>query len=153
MAVVSSVDEHLPLLLAGRIEILRDFFEDGAVETFGDDAAVEIFDIEIQLVAEDFAVQQLAGDGIVKQDGVAGAVVDAFDALSGFDHVGRVVIDEVACDDGFTIGVFEHGLAENLCGLERRRGGETDFHGVEIIDDGAVFALVIALIAVEQIVA
>ena len=62
------------------------------------------------------------------------------------------MVDEVAVDDGFAVGVGEDGRAEDLRRVERGGGGEGDLHGVEVVDDAPVFAEVVALVAVEELV-
>ena len=150
--VVLGEDEHFPLLALGRVEVFRDFPEDGAVEALGDDGAVEVAEVEVQLVGEGGAVFNLAGLGVEQDGGVALFVVDAVFAELGRDVDGGVVIDEVAVDDGFAVGVGEDGRAEDLRRVERGGRGEGDLHGVEVVDDAPVFAEVVALVAVEELV-
>lgn len=57
------------------------------------------------------------------------------------------MVDKVAVNDSLTIAVFENWLAENFRGVERGRGSQRDFHGVEIFDNIAIFALIVTLVA------
>ena len=60
----------------------------------------------------------------------------------------RLVINQPTVDDRLSIGIGVDGMTENFDGLRRRCGGKTNFNSIKIIDDPAVFAQVIALIAV-----
>src|SRR5262249_43823853 len=54
------------------------------------------------------------------------------------DLDGRLVIYEVTIDDGFPIAVRENRCAEDLGRVEGWRGGEADFHRIEVVEHAPV---------------
>jgi len=63
--------------------------------------------------------------------------------------VRRVIIHQKAVDDRLTVGIAEHGRAENLRSLKRGRSRQRNFDRLKIVDDLTVFTLIVALVAVE----
>ncbi len=53
------------------------------------------------------------------------------------------MVDQIAVNHGLSIGVAIDRRAEDLGGMQGRRGGEGDFRGIEIVEDAAVFGEVI----------
>lgn len=147
--VVHGVDERFAAGCVFGVDVAGDLFKDCAVEVLVDNSPVEVLDLEIKLVVQEFGIVYLAGDGIEGDDLVAAFVVDAAVAELGAELVRGVVVHKVAVDDSFAVHVGEHGRAEDFCGLECGRSREGNLDRVEVFDDFAVLALVVALVAVE----
>lgn len=152
MAVVDGVDEGLAGGGILGVDVPDDLPQDLPVEIFVDHGLVEIVHIKIQLVFQLGAVDDLAGDRIIQGHGVPGLVVDALFTELCAELVRGLVIHQKTVDHRFTVGVVEDRLAEYLCGLERRGGCQRYLDRPEIVDDLAVFALVVALVAVELLI-
>ena len=66
------------------------------------------------------------------------------------DDIGRIVINEPTVNNSFAVAVCKHGFAENLCGVKRRRSGQSDLYRIEILDNLLIFAHVIFLVIIED---
>ena len=73
--------------------------------------------------------------------------VDAVLGQLGPDADWRLVVDEEPVHHRLPIGIAEHGLAEYLDGVQRRRGGQTDLGRIEIVQHATVFGDVVVLVA------
>ena len=63
----------------------------------------------------------------------------------GLDADRRLVVDEPAIDHGFAIGIGEDRIAEDLHGMQGRRGGEADLDRIEVLQHAAIFRDVVVL--------
>ena len=147
--VVRGEDHHLPLRGLRRVEILGNLLEHFPVEVLGDDLAIEVVDVEVELILELRAIEEFARLRVDHRDLLPFLVVDALRRELRLDVDGRIVVDEVAVDDGLAVGIREDGRAEDLRRVQCRRGRQRDLHGVEVLDDIAVLAQIVALVAVE----
>ena len=147
--VVHGVDERFAAGSIFGVDVAGYLFEDSAVEILVDNGAVEVLDFEIKLVVQQFGVVYFAGDGVEGDDLVAAFVVDTAVTELSVELVRSVVVHKIAVDDGLAVHVGEDGRAEDFRGLERGRSREGNLHRAEVLDDFAVFALVVALVAVE----
>ncbi len=93
----------------------------------------------------------LAGLGIEQLQLVTGVEDDAGLAELGLDLVGRLVVDEIAVDHRLAVGIGEDRIAEDLSGVKRRRGGQADLDGIEVLQYAAVFGDVVVLAAELQL--
>src|SRR5207248_1066479 len=55
----------------------------------------------------------------------------------GLNSHGRLVIDQVAVDDRLSVGIGKDGVTEDFGSVQRRCGGESDLHRVEIFEHAA----------------
>ena len=86
-----------------------------------------------------------AGPGVEDFDLLARVEGDARAGQLGLDADRRLVVDEPAVDHGLAIGIGEDRIAEDLNGMQGRRGGEADLDRVEVFQHAAVFRDVVLL--------
>ena len=55
------------------------------------------------------------------------------------------MVDQIAVDDRLPVGVGEDRIAEDVGGVQGRRGGEADLHGVEVFEHAPIFRDVVLL--------
>ena len=122
----------------GGIDFLSEVFADNLVERLGDDLAVEVLDLDGDLIGSGVELN-LGGVALVNLDFIAGVPNDALLGEFGFNFEGWLVIYEEAIDDCFAVAVGVNRRAEDLGGMQRRGGGETDFYGGEVVEHAAVF--------------
>ena len=150
--------------LAGKrgVDVLRQLLGDDPVELRRDDLLVELLDLEADLVGRMGEID-LAGPGVQQLELLVLLELDARPRQRRLDADRRLVVDEVAVDHRLAVGVGEDRVAEDVGGVERRRGGQADLHRVEIVQHAPVFRDVVLLapeaqfgvghLAVEQIAA
>ena len=63
----------------------------------------------------------------------------------------RLVVDQVAVDDGLAVAVGVDRRAEDLRGVQGRRGGEADLDRVEVVEHAAVLGDVVLVAAEAQL--
>ena len=126
------------------------FLGNHPIELGRDHLLVELLDLEADFIGRmgqiDFAcprVQKVELLVLLEHD--AGA------RQRGLDPHRRLVIDQVAVNDGLPVGVGEDRIAEDVRRVQRRRGGEADLHGVEIFQHAAIFRDVVLLPAEAQL--
>ena len=63
----------------------------------------------------------------------------------------RIVIYQIAVNDSLTVRIVKNRLSEDFGSVQRRCCSQRNFHGVKVLDDGAVFADVVILVTVEHL--
>ena len=64
--------------------------------------------------------------------------------------MGRIVVNQITVNNGFTVGIIENRFSENLGGVQCGSCSQRNFHSVKILNDGAVFADIVILVTVEH---
>ena len=126
--------------------MLSEFLCDDAVEFLGNDAAVEGFDLKVEIVRCDGQVDRLR-EGVEQRQFLAALKMDAGDGESSLNPNWWLLVDEEAVNDGFAQAVGEDWAAEDLCGVQRRRGGKADLHRVEVVQNAAILRDVVGFAA------
>ena len=150
--VIDGINERLSGGNIFGINVFGYFPQNLAVEVLIDHGLVEVVHVKIKLVFQQSAVGNFAGKRIINGHCIAVFVVNTLLTESRAELVRRVMVHQESVNDRLPVGVAEHGRSENLRGLERGRGRQSDFDRLKIVDDLAVFALVVALIAVQLLV-
>ena len=149
MAIIHGIDERLAGGGILGVDIPGDLAQHLAVEMLVDDGLVEIVHVEVEFVFQQGAVGDLAALRIVDGHRIAGLVVNALLAEPCAQLVRSVMIRQKAVDDCLPVGIAEDRRAENPRGLQGRCGRQPDLDRLKVVDDFSVFALIVALIAVE----
>src|SRR4030095_10127777 len=148
---VSVVDAENKSLLARRgVEFLRQEFAHDAVEGFGNDFAVKVLNIQLDLVGGGEEIELVAVH-VIHLHLFSYLPDDAGGGEFGIDLHRRLVINEIAVDDGLAIAVGKDGRTEDLRGVQGWRGGEADLHRVEIVEHAAVLGDVVVVAAETQL--
>ena len=150
--VIDGINERLSGGSILRINVFGYFPQNLAVKVLIDHSLVEVVHAKIKLVFQQFAVGDFAGKRIIDGHCIAGFVVNALLTESSTELVRCVMVHQESVNDRLPVGVAEHGRAKNLRGLERGRGRQGDFDRLKIVDDFAVFTLIVALVAVQLLV-
>ena len=111
MGIVGAEDEGF--LWGSGVKLASEILADDLVERFGDDFAVEAIDVDGDLVGG-FKEADFALAGIVDLHLFAAPPADAFGGEGGFDLDGRLIVDQIAIDDGIAVGVGVNGRPEDL---------------------------------------
>ena len=61
----------------------------------------------------------------------------------------RIMVNKIALDHRFTVGVFEYRLSKNLCRLQGRSSRQRNFDRIEVFNYAAVFTLIVPLITIQ----
>ena len=141
-------DDRLPRQT--RVDLLREFGTDDAVEIFRQHPLVELVDFDLNFVGSGFRID-LTGEWQERLNRVAFLPGDSVFAERGDDADRRFVIDQPAVDDRPAIAVGVDRRAEDLNRMQRGRCRQADLHRVEVVDDAAVLADVVGLVAEGQL--
>ena len=148
MVVIDSIDEGLALTI--RVEVPCDFFEDSPVEILCDDLSVEAVDFKLHIIFQLSTIEDFTGNRVVNSKLFALLIVDTLNTQFGADIVWRIVIYQIAVNDSLTVRIVKNRLSEDFGSVQRRCCSQRNFHGVKVLDDGAVFADIVILVTVEH---
>ena len=113
----------------------------------GDDLLVEILNLELDFVRQ--RERDRSSPVAVSISSTSSPFLKLIPALrqGRRDLERRIMVDQIAVDHGFAVGVGEDGVAEDIDRVQRRRRREADLHRIEILQDAAVFGDVVILAA------
>ena len=62
------------------------------------------------------------------------------------------MVYKITFDNSFTICILKYRLTKNLGSLQCRSCGKCNFYSIKVFNDGAIFTLIICLIAIKQLI-
>ncbi len=134
------------------VEVFHQLAGDGEVKGFGNHRFVEVVDLQFDLVGNVFDIGNLACGRVIHRNGIALFPFDAVLCQMGEQLMGRLMIDQPAVDNRFPIRICVDGETKDFGSVRGRRSGKADLDSIKIIDDAAVFAQVVALVAIGQFI-
>ena len=124
--------------------MVRQFLGNHTIELRRDHLLVELIDLEANFIGRMGQID-FAGRRVQKIELFVLLKDDAGTSQRGLNPHGRLVIDQIAVNDCLPVGVGKDRVAEDVRGVQSRRGGEPDLHGVEVFEHAPIFRDVVLL--------